>query len=883
MADSYTKLLIHADGVDGSQTFTDSSQYNHTITANGIAQIDDAQSKFGGTSARFSAFTDYLSIGDSDDWDLGSGDFTIDCWVRLNSSSPQTTICSRVTSGSSYFYLSWEGGSLRFRDFGGTIDFSKTVTEATNTWFHLAIVRNGNDFMIFVDGVQQGTTYTSSDAMIDRGVALEIGRMSQNASYYINGWIDEFRWSKGIARWTTDFTPPTSPYADSLEATIEETLNLSDDWTVQTNPENTSIDETLTLDDDWTVQTNPEQEAIAETLSLSDSWTITRDVHTDYASKIISYNPLIYVTNTDPAKIAEIDITDPENPVKDVHTITGCKYAQDVILNDTSDYFYVICAEGKVAKIEKANLDNQTVINTGETDNLILGAILEDYFKTYIATDDANGEIVMIDEATLTSINTDLRFIQRIDTFISTQINTILGKLLNTDLRFKAKTTKSINTDLRWIKYAYSSISQHPIDFDDIVVKINGTDLCPLNDVDLKSVIITENIDDEEETGSQTTFTLNRRHDKPDYDNQGNSSQITNNNTVIIIINGITEFTGKISNWHGNSETETIQITAQGERPSDNRKTVSIPMSSLNSNLHLYDCLINDVTIDNPYIDPNSENPEYYKGIEVDLGVEIEQNILKFQSFQEGSSLAESIESGAFQPKQNFTYFWFAKFRNFVTNRVQATLVYLGTSLGSMSSDTYTMTSASYKYQKQLEDSETELGTYQVGSAPYNVISVKNGKKIVKDKYEDKEDGLYITRDEGYDYTQFAQDVADLEYQKIQNINGDVLPITSVVIDLSLNAYYYYGIKLLTRINITNTTTANVYKSANGFPVAVKTITINLGTMTVSLNCDNQKSQLELDEIDALYPDEEDEAYLFPETETKIASKFDPTIWGYIV
>lgn len=879
--------MLHCNGADESTTFTDDSNSAHTVTANGNAEIDTAQYKFGGASALFDASAGtFLSIANSDDFNPGSGDFTIAFQVRFNSTSGTQVLIGRNGSSDRSWVVYYTSGNLHFAGYWNSSIQDETFawTPSVDTWYHGEIGRDGANLRVFIEGNQIGSTYNISNYSIRSSSSVfYIGENVEETGYRLNGWLDEIKWDKGIVRHTSNFTPPSSEYFGNASLDIDESFSLNDSWSIQTNPALASIEETISFDDEWLIYSNPEQESIDNSISLSDNWSITTDEHTDYATKVISYNPLIYVTNTDPAKIASINISDPSNPIKTVYTITGCKYAQDVILNDTNDYFYVICAEGKVAKIEKSNLSNQTIINTGETDNLVLGAILENYFKTYVATDDANGEIVMIDEATITSLNTDLRFIQQINTIISTRLDTILGSIFNTDLRYKVLSTSKVNTDLRWLKYSYATTSQYPIDFDDIIVKINGTDLCPLNDVNLKSIIITHNIDEEEEIGSQATFFLNRRHDKLDYDNQGNSSQITNQNAIVIIINGITEFSGKIAHYHTNSEEETVQVTAKGTRSSDRRHTVSIPMSSLNTDLNLFDCLVHDVNVDNPYIDPTSENPEYYKGIEVDLGTEIEQNILKFQSFQNVTTLAEDIESGDFQPKQNWTYFWFAKFRNFVTNRVQATLVYLGSSLGSISTDTYTLEGTSYKYQKQLDDTETELGVYQSGSAPYNTISVKNGKKIVKDKYEDRNDGLYITRDEGYDYEQYAKDIADLEYQKLQNINGDVLPITTATIDVSFNAYYYYNLKLLTRINVTNTTTSNIYKNNNGFPISVKTITINTGTMIVSLSCSNQKSQVELLEIDAQYPDEEDETYLFPEEETKIASKFDPATWSYIV
>jgi len=502
---------------------------------------------------------------------------------------------------------------------------------------------------------------------------------------------------------------------------------------------------------------------------------------------------------------------------------------------------------------------------------------------------------------------------------------------------FKAyikKVSTIINTDLRFLKHSYSEINRNIIEYSNIQVKINNTDLCPLNDIDMKTVIITHTMDDD----SVVTFILNRRHDKLDYDNQGNSSQITNQNSVKIYINNNLEFDGTISNLNVDSESETVTVTAKMSQPSDSRQTVNLPLSSINEQIHPYHCLVNNLSIENPsldtkavitndgglfwdgdewvgntndalefnshalaqsYIDSNNElsnytsqevyptnhgqNLDYYKGVVVNLGTKIEQNIIRSHWVLNTTTLADKLMEGTFTPKQNKQYFWFGAFENFLTGIEQGTLVYLGTSLGSLTTDAYKINNASYKTQKTLEDTETDLSLYYLGSAPYQEISVTNGQKITKNKWEDKNDGLYRAKDEGYDYLQFAKDVASLEYSKLKNINGNVLPVTSASVQISLDAYYYYNLKLLTRLNITNTTTPDIYKNSNGFPISIKTITIDTSNMKVMLNCSNQKSLTELQEIDDIYPNENSDEYIFEEENVKNYSKFDPQSWSYII
>lgn len=227
--DSYTKLMLHMDGADASTTFTDSSLSPKTVTRYGNAQIDTAQSKFGGASGLFDGTGDYLSVPDSDDWYFGTGDFTIDFWVRFNA-LPGAGVSAYIVNQRVDGYAAQQLAIVNTAGVytigyvvvaGGvvTITVSKTITPSTGTWYHFALVRTGNDFKVYQDGVQIGTTVTDDSEVQNIAAALDIGRWSGDGSY-LNGHIDELRISKGIARWTNDFTPPTDPYGIINEFSI---------------------------------------------------------------------------------------------------------------------------------------------------------------------------------------------------------------------------------------------------------------------------------------------------------------------------------------------------------------------------------------------------------------------------------------------------------------------------------------------------------------------------------------------------------------------------------------------------------------------------------------------------------------------------------------
>ncbi len=219
MVDSATILLIHADGADATTVFSDAA--GKTVTTNGNAQVDTAQSKFGGSSALFDGSGDYLALGGQSDFAFGTGDFTIDFWVRFNSLAVSNALYDArpASTDGAYPRIYTVGTQLRYhansadRITGGT-------TLSTGTWYHVALVRSGTDTKLFLNGTQEGSTYTSDSTNYLSGTDRPyIGRNGVTEGDNFNGWLDEYRVSKGTARWTANFTPPTQAYAGGLVMT----------------------------------------------------------------------------------------------------------------------------------------------------------------------------------------------------------------------------------------------------------------------------------------------------------------------------------------------------------------------------------------------------------------------------------------------------------------------------------------------------------------------------------------------------------------------------------------------------------------------------------------------------------------------------------------
>lgn len=206
--DSNTTLLIQANGISGSNDFTDET--GKTLTVNGDAEIDTARYKYGGSSAYFDGSGDYLTVNHHTDHDFGTDDFTIDFWFNQSALAHNKIIIGKGISTAweiftdnntnPYIGFVWRANSLNL--YSGTV--------STNAWHHVAIVRSSGTITLYLNGVSKasGSASMASDSTNQN---IDIGSISGGGFYY-NGWLDEIRISKGIARWTSNFTPPTSQY-----------------------------------------------------------------------------------------------------------------------------------------------------------------------------------------------------------------------------------------------------------------------------------------------------------------------------------------------------------------------------------------------------------------------------------------------------------------------------------------------------------------------------------------------------------------------------------------------------------------------------------------------------------------------------------------------
>jgi len=233
--DEYTVLMLHCNGEEGSTGFPDDSFSNHPVTAHGSAHVDTVLKKFGTGACTLPASGDYLTIPDHDDWILGTT-WTIDYWAYLTAYG--YAIVHYGQDGSHYNTWTYFDDGVRVQV--GAAHGDLNIWRATganiqlHTWYHIAIVQNGTsegDFHIFINGVGQDLEilYDGSWAnmsMPDQTDQLYIGQLGPHSQYYFTGAIDELRVSKGVARWTSDFTPPDREYSRYVCADVP----LTDHW-----------------------------------------------------------------------------------------------------------------------------------------------------------------------------------------------------------------------------------------------------------------------------------------------------------------------------------------------------------------------------------------------------------------------------------------------------------------------------------------------------------------------------------------------------------------------------------------------------------------------------------------------------------------------------
>ena len=188
----------------------DNAMMSNLVTV-GNAQVGTAQSKFGGASMYFDGTGDSLNISNNYSGIFGTGNFTVEAWVYTTvSSGTQCVYDTRQTDATAtgFFFGLYTTNILLFYTSGAVTINAGTVP--ANTWTHIALVRVGNTFTIYLNGTSVGSatnTNSFTNTVVQIGASDTVTSSSVN---YFNGYIDDLRITNGIARYTSNFTAPTT-------------------------------------------------------------------------------------------------------------------------------------------------------------------------------------------------------------------------------------------------------------------------------------------------------------------------------------------------------------------------------------------------------------------------------------------------------------------------------------------------------------------------------------------------------------------------------------------------------------------------------------------------------------------------------------------------
>ena len=213
---SNTSLLLNCNGNNDSTVFTDTSITPKTITVFGDAKISTTQSKFGGSSAYFGGTGDISTLASDDFW--LTGDFTIDFWMRPSViSGTYYGHCVSLIDGSGNYEVRTQvqDSKVKFLIYHTAtyqVILTSVATIVVDEWTHVAAVRSGDTHIIFINGNLDNSLVKVHTIPSVSWKAM-LGFITVGTSdFRYQGYIDDARITKGVARYTQSFTPPTKQF-----------------------------------------------------------------------------------------------------------------------------------------------------------------------------------------------------------------------------------------------------------------------------------------------------------------------------------------------------------------------------------------------------------------------------------------------------------------------------------------------------------------------------------------------------------------------------------------------------------------------------------------------------------------------------------------------
>jgi hypothetical protein len=223
---------------DGFETF--SERLGKTVTPVNGAYLDDTQTKFGSTSLKLDGEEDYLQIASTNDFGFGTDNFTVETWAR-----PTTAKVARIfdfragTIVDNALSININGLTPEVY-INGAYRISGSADLSLNNWNHLAYVKNGSTGTLYLNGQSVGSWTDNTDYGIAK--PLVIGALFDGNTSYWDGWLDETRVSKGVARYTQNFAVLSSEFTSDDDTVLLLHYNGEDSSNVITDDAQVSQD-----------------------------------------------------------------------------------------------------------------------------------------------------------------------------------------------------------------------------------------------------------------------------------------------------------------------------------------------------------------------------------------------------------------------------------------------------------------------------------------------------------------------------------------------------------------------------------------------------------------------------------------------------------------
>ena len=221
----YTALSVRATNTGSNQTFDDASASNHTITVAGDTTASTfSPHRHGGYSTYFDGTGDYISAANNADFNVGSSDFTLECWAYIESVNGNAGICgSYTTTGNQRSYLIYQtdpsSGTKNFGvamsgdgtwQIGSGFDSGVAVSNYLNQWVHLALTKSGTNATLYLNGNSIGTTSSAPSTLHSSTGEFIVGQTNGN-NIHTTGYISDVRLVNGSVVYSSNFAPPTKP------------------------------------------------------------------------------------------------------------------------------------------------------------------------------------------------------------------------------------------------------------------------------------------------------------------------------------------------------------------------------------------------------------------------------------------------------------------------------------------------------------------------------------------------------------------------------------------------------------------------------------------------------------------------------------------------